>query len=106
MELAPLRRLRRGRALAEATQRAESAADSAAAGAAGLPRHLFVLVHGLSGLPTDLSCLKSALLRLSNRGAVVHLAEANVRHTRLLPQPWALQRCSAAAQLSAIWAAT
>lgn len=45
----------------------------------GVPRHLFVLVHGLKGQPSDLTTLKESLLSLTERTAVVHLAEANHR---------------------------
>lgn len=46
---------------------------------AGVPRHLYVLVHGLKGQPTDLTTLKESLFSLTERTAVVHLAEANYR---------------------------
>lgn len=53
---------------------------------AGVPRHLFVLVHGLKGQPTDLTTLKQSLLSLTDRTAVVHLAEANYRRARARPR--------------------
>lgn len=56
---------------------AQAASTTADPTRGGLPRHLFVLVHGLQGLPGDLSCLRDSLLELTDRGVAVHLAECN-----------------------------